>query len=69
MVLIRRQKAKLEEAKMKMLRFLGIMKLDWVRNEHIRGIVHVRKFTDKDRLGWFRYVQRRGENYIGNRML
>ena len=42
--LTKRQEAELEVAKIKMLRFsLGATKLDKIKNEVIRGAVHVRQ--------------------------
>ena len=69
----KRQEAELEVAEMKMLRFsLGVTRMDRIRNEHVRGTAHVRRFGDKvreARLRWFGHVQRRDSEYIGNRML
>ena len=46
----KRQEAELEEAEMKMLSFsLGGMRMDRIRNENIRGTVHVRCFREKVR--------------------
>ncbi|KAK3542834.1 hypothetical protein QTP70_004639 [Hemibagrus guttatus] len=59
----KRQKAELEVAELKMLRFsLGVTRLDRIRNEYIRGTAHVGRLGDKvreARLRWFGYVQRR----------
>ena len=56
-----------------MLRFsLGVTKLDKIRNEFIRGTIHVRQLGDKmreGRLRWWGHIMRREEDYIGNRML
>ena len=39
----KRQEAELEVAEVKMLTFsLGVMRMDWIRNENIRGTAHVR---------------------------
>jgi len=41
----------------------GVTRVDWLGNEHIRGIVGVTSITDKmteNRLGWFGDVMRRG---------
>ena len=63
----------MEIAELKMLRFsLGVTRMDRIRNEYIRGTVHVRCFGDKvreARLGWFGHVLRRDREYIGRRML
>ncbi|KAF7706915.1 hypothetical protein C0J45_4443, partial [Silurus meridionalis] len=71
--LIKRQEAELEVAELKMLRFsLGLMRMDKIRNEFIRGTAHVGCFGDKmreARLRWFGRVQRRDMGYIGRRML
>ena len=67
------QEAEMEIAELKMLRFsLGVTRMDRIRNEYIRGTVHVRCFGDKvreARLGWFGHVLWRDSEYIGRRML
>ncbi|KAK3569126.1 hypothetical protein QTP86_024493 [Hemibagrus guttatus] len=69
----KRQESELEVAELKMLRFsLGVTRLDRIRNEYIRGTVHVGRLGDKvreARLRWFGHVQRRESEYIGRRML
>ncbi|KAL1279411.1 hypothetical protein QQF64_026084 [Cirrhinus molitorella] len=69
----KRQEPELEIAELKMLRFsLGVTRLDWIRNEYIRGTAHVGRLGDKvreARLRWFGHVQRRDSEYIGRRML
>ncbi|KAK3553753.1 hypothetical protein QTP70_009192 [Hemibagrus guttatus] len=59
----KRQESELEVAELKMLRFsLGVTRLDRIRNEYIRGTVHVGRLGDKvreARLRWFGHVQRR----------
>ncbi|KAI5621974.1 hypothetical protein C0J50_18358 [Silurus asotus] len=71
--LSKRKEVELEVAELKMLRFLlGVTRMDKIRNEFIRGTVHVGCFGDKvreARLGWFGHVQRRDMSYIGRRML
>ncbi|KAI5107764.1 hypothetical protein C0J45_1358, partial [Silurus meridionalis] len=71
--LSKRQEAELEVAELKMLRFsLGVMRIDKIRNQFIRGTAHVGCFGDKVRevrLRWFGHVQRRDMIYIGRRML
>ena len=62
--LTKKQEAELEVAELRMLRFaLGVTRMDKVRDEHIRGTAHVRRFREKvreARLKWFGHVQRRG---------
>ncbi|MCJ8736618.1 hypothetical protein PDJAM_G00014560 [Pangasius djambal] len=69
----KRQESELEVAELKMLRFfLGVTRLDRIRNEYIRGTAHVGYLGDKvreARLRWFGHVQRRESEYIGRRML
>ncbi|KAK3539337.1 hypothetical protein QTP70_001209 [Hemibagrus guttatus] len=62
---------KRQESELKMLRFsLGVMRLDRIRNEYIRGTAHVGRLGDKvreARLRWFGHVQRRervAEKYV-----
>ncbi|KAK3537402.1 hypothetical protein QTP70_008862 [Hemibagrus guttatus] len=59
----KRQESELEVAELKMLRFsLGVTRLDRIRNEYIRGTVHVGRLGEKvreTRLRWFGHVQRR----------
>ncbi|MCJ8736039.1 hypothetical protein PDJAM_G00254220 [Pangasius djambal] len=69
----KRQESELEVAELKMLRFSsGVMRLDRIRDEYIRGTAHVGRLGDKvreARLRWFGHVQRRESEYIGRRML
>ncbi|KAK3556400.1 hypothetical protein QTP70_007978 [Hemibagrus guttatus] len=59
----KRQESELEVAELKMLRFfLGVTRLDRIRNEYIRGTAHVGRLGDKvreARLRLFGHVQRR----------
>ncbi|KAK3547417.1 hypothetical protein QTP86_018916, partial [Hemibagrus guttatus] len=68
-----RKTQELEVAELKMLRFsLGVIRLDRIRNEYIRGTAPVGRLGDKvreARLRWFGHVQRRESEYIGRRML
>ncbi|KAI5087616.1 hypothetical protein C0J45_22105, partial [Silurus meridionalis] len=72
-MLYERQEVELEVAELKMLRCsLGVTTMDRIRNEFIRGTVHVGRFGDKVRevrLRWFGHVQRRNTGYISRRML
>ncbi|KAK3526298.1 hypothetical protein QTP70_022688, partial [Hemibagrus guttatus] len=69
----KRQESELEVAELKILKFfLGVTRLDRIRNEFIRGTAHVGHLGDKvreARLRWFGHVQRRESEYIGRRML
>ncbi|KAI5088464.1 hypothetical protein C0J45_22007, partial [Silurus meridionalis] len=48
--LSKRQEVELEVAELKMLRFsLGVMTMDRIRNEFLRGTAHVGRFGDKVR--------------------
>ncbi|KAI5106213.1 hypothetical protein C0J45_3910, partial [Silurus meridionalis] len=71
--LSKRHEVELEVAELKKLRFLlGVMMMDRIRNEFIRGTAHVGCFGDKVReapLRWFGHVQRRVMGNIGRRML
>ena len=71
--LTERQKAELEVAELKLLRlFLGVTRMDRIRNVDIRGKAQVGNVGDKvreGRLRWFGHVQRRDSGYIGRRML
>ncbi|KAK3515626.1 hypothetical protein QTP70_024868, partial [Hemibagrus guttatus] len=59
----KRQESELEVAELKMLRFfLGVTRLDRIRNEYIRGTAHVGRLGNKvreARLRWSGHVQRR----------
>ena len=61
----------MEEAELKMLRFsLGVMRMERMRNEQIRGTSLVRCFQDKvteARLRLFGHEQRRESENIGRR--
>ena len=62
------QEANLEVAEVKMLRFtLGVAKLDRIRNEYIRGTVHIRERVKEARLRWFGHM-RRDQGYVSKRM-
>ena len=56
-----------------MLRFvLGVTRMDKIRNEFIRGTVHVRRFGEKTRearLVRYGDLRRKDDGYIGRRML
>jgi hypothetical protein len=71
--LTKKQEAELEVAELKMLRFaLGVMRMDRIRNEYIRGTAQVGWFGDKARearLRWIGHVWRREDGYIARRML
>ena len=58
---------------MRMLRWsLGWTRKDKVRNVKIRGMTGVEKISVKNkenRLRWFGHVKRRGDEYVGKRVL
>ena len=63
------QENKLEVAEMRMC---GVMKLDKIRNERIRGTTKVEEITKKvqeRRLKWYGQVMRREEHYVGRRAI
>ena len=62
----------LEVVEVKMLRFfLGVMKMDRTRNEHIRGTCAHEMFwkVRETRLRWFGHVQRGDSEYISRRTM
>ena len=63
----------MDVAELKMLRFvLGVTRMDKIRNEYIRGTVHVGRFGEKTRearLVWYGDLRRKDDGYIGRRML
>ena len=63
----------LEVAEMKMLRFeLGVTRLDKIRNNLIRGTLHVGPIGNKvreARLRWYGHVKRRDTDYVGQKVL
>ena len=63
----------MEVAEVKTLRFsLGVTRMNSMRNDYVRGTVHVRYFGEKareTRLRWFGHVKRRDSEYIGKRMM
>ena len=71
--LTKRQEAEMEVAELKMLRFaLGVTRMDKIRNEYIRGRAQVGRVGEKTRearLRWYGHVLRKGDGYIGRRML
>ena len=60
---IKRQQEELEVAELQILRVsLGVMRIDSIKYEHIRGTAQVGCFGEKvreARLRWFGHVQRR----------
>ncbi|XP_060776632.1 uncharacterized protein LOC132886093, partial [Neoarius graeffei] len=71
--LTKRQEAKLEVVELRMLRFvMGVTRLDRIRNEHIRGTVHVESLGIKlreMRLRWYGHILRRDAEHVGRRIL
>lgn len=71
--LIKSKRERRQEAELKTLTFsLGMMRMDGIRNEYIRGAAQVGRFGDKARearLTWLGHVRRRDAGYIGRRML
>ena len=65
--------AEMEVAELKMLRFsLGVIRMDKIRNEYIRGTVQVGWFGEETRgaiLMWCGHVVAHGGNMMGRRML
>ena len=63
------QEKKLDAAETRMLRWMsGVIKLDRIRNERIRGTTKVGEISKKvqeSRLKWYGHVSRRGEEYVG----
>ena len=58
---------------MRMLRWMcGVVKLDKIRNERIRGTAEVGKIAKKvqeRRLKWYGHVMRREEHFVGRRAM
>ena len=70
--LMKRQEAEMEVAKLKMLRFSLVTRMDKIRNEYIRGTAQVGRFGEKTRearLRWYGHVLRKDNGYIGRRVL
>ena len=71
--LTKRQKAEMEVAELKMLRFsLGVTRVDKIRNEYIRVTAQVGEFGEKTRearLRSYGHLRRKDDGYIGRRML
>ena len=71
--LTKRQEAEMEVAELKMLRFsLGVIIMDKIENEYIRGTAQVGQFgenTREARMRWYGHVLRKDDGYIGRRML
>ena len=68
----RRQKAELEVAKLKILRFsLEVIRMDKTKNKHIRGTARVGRLGDTSvaSLRWFGHVKRRNSEHIGRSIL
>lgn len=63
----------MEVVELKKLHFsLGVMRLDKIKNEYIRGTLHICRFNDKVRevrLRWFGYVKQTFDEYVRRRML
>ena len=73
MALTKRQEAEMEVAEFEMLRFsLGVTIMDKFRNEYIKGTAQVGQYGQKTRearLRWYGHLRRKGDGYIGKRML
>ena len=73
MALTNRQKAEMEVAELKMLRFsLGVTRMNKIGNEYTRGTARVGRFGEKAREARLRRygdVLRKYDEYIGRRML
>ena len=58
---------------MKRLQFsLGVIRMDKIRNQYIRGRAQVGRFEEKTRearLRWYGHLRRKDDGYIGRRML
>ena len=71
--LTKKQESELEVNEMRMLRWsLGWTRKDRVRNEKIRNMTGVQKFsvkTRESRLRWYGHVKRRDEGYVGKKVL
>ncbi|XP_066967704.1 uncharacterized protein [Macrobrachium rosenbergii] len=67
------QEKKLDVVEMKMLRWMcGGAKMDRIKNERIRGttkVIELSKKAQETRLQWCGHVMRRGETYIGRRVM
>ena len=70
------QENKLDVAEMRMLRWMrGVIKLDRIRNERIRGTTKVGEIifmkVQESRLKWYGHVHvlRREEEYVGKRVM
>ncbi|KAI5726127.1 hypothetical protein M8J77_024147 [Diaphorina citri] len=66
------EEKRLETTEMKMLRWMcGVTRLDKIRNEIIRGKVKVLEISKKiqeKRLQWYGHIERRDEEYVGNKV-
>ena len=64
---------KLDVAEMRMLRWIcGVTKLDRKKNERIKGTMKVVEISKKEQersLKWYGRVVRRGEEYVGKRVM
>ena len=69
----KKQVKEMEVAEMKMLSFaMGVTRKDKIRNEYIRGTVKVERLgmeMRKGRLRWYGHVMRRGQEYVGRKMI
>ena len=68
-VLMRRQEIELEVAELRMLRFaMGVMRLDKIKNTHVRetvNVVWIGKKVRETRLRWYGHVLQRNVEYVG----
>ncbi len=67
------QEKKVNVAEMRMLRWMcGVTRKDKIRNEYIRGTVKVTEVSAKmqeRRINWYGHVIRRGDEYVGKRVM
>ena len=68
-----KQVEEMEVAEIKMLRFaMGVMRKDKIRNKYIKGTVKIERLGMKmreGRLRWYGPVMRRGQEYVGRKMI
>ena len=68
-IALMRQEVELEVMELRMLRFaIGVMRLDKIKNTHVRGtanVVQIGKKVRETRLRWYGHVLQRNVEYVG----
>ena len=66
---VRKAQNKLDVAEMRMSRWIHVTKMDRIRIRQTTKVGEISKKVQERRLKWYRHVMRRGEEYVGKRVM